>query len=380
MALIDEDIIKDLLYPERRIELFLNIDKLLKKLAASLQINYKRLSLNDSNYIPILFYRKSKSSAPFILIQGAQHNEYNGTFGIIDYLSSKNVESLLEWCENTSGGFCFIPILNVKGFLNPIKENKYGYYTNNPRGINNNEKTLNTNRFWDKTVEYKILNASKYNIPEENRLLGNFLLDIREVKNTPRSKFIILDFHETSLPYKFRKEMEIKFDTDYSIRDHWLKGWILETVLLYKSIPFINKVSKPVVKLVRDALSDLNKDIDLKTVYFLLFTPHSRKFAQYISNKVENIFKTKLWFSTKYCFYHKYPLNGCYCTANMNRPWINAIEIEARKIFFDLEKERNNFENINWYKDHLISHLTLNSKIASKIIKLAIDYLNMLEN
>jgi hypothetical protein len=380
MVIIDDNIIEKLLYPQQRINLFLKIANILQKKADSLQINYKKLRLNDSNYIPVIFQRKLNPSAPFILIQGAQHNEYNGTFGIIDYLNSKSVDSILEWCKNTGGGFCFIPILNVKGFLNPNRENKWGYFTTNPERINNDEINLNTNRFWDKTIDYKILNDSKYNIPEENRLLGNFLLNLREVRDMPNSKFIILDFHETSLPYRFRKDMEIKFDIDYSIRDHWLKGWVLETALLYKNVPFINKVSKPVVKLVRDALSNLNKNIDLKTMYFLLFTPHSRKFAQYISNKVENRYKAKLWFSTKYCFYHKYPLNGCYCTANMNRPWINAIEIEARKIFFDLEKERNNFENINGYKDHLISHLTLNSRIASKIIKFAIDYLNSIEN
>ncbi|MBD3230059.1 MAG: hypothetical protein GF329_17910 [Candidatus Lokiarchaeota archaeon] len=375
MLQIDDNLIKHLLYPELRADIFHKISSSLRKIADSLEINYKELKLENSMVIPIIFHKKINAASPYILIQGAQHNEYNGTFGIMDYLYSGKVRALLRLCERTGGGFCFIPILNVRGFLNPIKENKWGYYTKRPEYMNIDKIKINTNRYWDKTIKYETINNLKSELPEENLKIGNFLLEARQVKKKPHAEFIILDFHETSLPYRFRKQMEMKFDTDYSIKDHWLKGWILETALLHKGIPFTNKISKKVVELVKNTLHELNKEIDEKSLYFLLYTPHSRLFARYVSDKVEKSFKSNLWFSTKYCFYHKYPLNGCYCTANMKRPWLKAIEIEARKIFFNLQEERNKFETNKSYKHYLIKHLTLNSEIASKIIQSSIEYL-----
>ncbi|TFF89548.1 MAG: hypothetical protein EU549_00115 [Promethearchaeota archaeon] len=375
MLQIDDNLIRQLLYSELRADLLQKISNSLQKIASSLEINYIELLLDDSRFIPIIFHKKTNPASPFILIQGAQHNEYNGTFGIIKFLYSKQSESLLRWCEITGGGFCIIPILNVRGFLNPTKENKWGYFTKRPEYMKKDKIKINTNRYWDKTIDYEILNNSKSELPEENRLIGNFLLKLRKVKKNPRSQFIILDFHETSLPYRFRKQMELRFNRDYSIKDHWLKRWILDTALLYKGIPFTTKITKQVVELVKNALYELNKEIDEKTFYFLLYTPYSGSFAKYVSDKVEMQFKSRLWFSTKYYFYHKYPLNGCYCTANMNRPWLKALEIEARKIFFNLQEEREKFEGMKSYKQYLINHLTLNSEIASKIIQSSIEYL-----
>ncbi|MFX0104139.1 MAG: hypothetical protein ACFE75_01455, partial [Candidatus Hodarchaeota archaeon] len=171
--------------------------------------------INNLDFINYQTYETSEGKIPFIRITndskfgeikhvkifvGAQHNEYNGLFSILEFFKLIREEQIKinEIIRNDQILF-FLPLLNPYGFLNPSKNNKSGYYLKNG---------TNLNRFWRRAFapEYKngMEDLNKFPIPEQVVIVKNLLQKYWDNKEI----FIyILDFHETSLLERFPIEL-----------------------------------------------------------------------------------------------------------------------------------------------------------------------------
>lgn len=377
MILLNEQVIIDLLYPERRGEILVKISQFMKEIAKNIEIEYRELRFKGIDLTsPILIQEKRTPSAPFLLCIGAQHNEFNGTFGILDFLSADKVSLLKQWQEGTGGGFCFIPILNLTGFLEPIVENKWGYYV---KGVQNSkvatQNWANCNRFWDKILELDIFEQFENDIPEENRIVGELLYKSRYADSFPQAPLIVLDFHETSLPYRTRKEMAQNFNLDYAVNDSWIRKLTFEDALSYGKLPFTSEINLKIIEDVKSALFKMNSTIEDTTFYFCFYSPYSEEMAKFIDQRLQKKFAPYLWYAHRRTVSHGRKIDGCFVSANMSHPWMSALEIEMRKCFFNLEEERAQYEKNAFYGKKLLKILRMNTELASNAIGFMFDYL-----
>ncbi|MBD3353586.1 MAG: hypothetical protein GF364_19035, partial [Candidatus Lokiarchaeota archaeon] len=88
-----------LLQQDKRADLFKIISNRIAKIAIKYEsLKYKEIKLvNQGLYLPILFKHKKRRNGPLLMFMGAQHNEYNGTFGILDFFQSNPINLLDKW-------------------------------------------------------------------------------------------------------------------------------------------------------------------------------------------------------------------------------------------------------------------------------------------
>ena len=282
---------------------------------------------------------------------GAQHNEYNGLFGILEFFKLLQQEKItFKDIIKENQVLYFLPLMNPYGFLNPRKDNKSGYYL---------KSGTNLNRFWRRAFapEYKSGNEDLdiSPIPEQIKIIKNLLQKYWDNKEI----FIyILDFHETSLLERFPIDLSKNLTPFYKF-DHWLKeGIILNVIKLYnltyyrKPLFFkcnpsadhthINLTHKQIEtfheKLREYILKNQGKG---KLPFYFCYSNKSKDYCLKLAKLVYDKLKEKLWETYFPAFDHSFHNHGCFVRMNdaISRPRIYSMELESQKHFFNIFEE-----------------------------------------
>jgi len=344
-------------------------------------------SLNDLDYIYSEIHEVSEGKIPIIYIKknidfnkikyvklfvGAQHNEYNGLFGILEIFQQiKNNELSIKDLLNENQVLIFSPLMNPFGFLHPKMDNKSGYYL---------ENGMNLNRFWRRTFipEYisEEIEINESPIPDQALLLKKILEPFWEKEDI---KIYIMDFHETSLLERFPRELSMNLSTFYKF-DHWLTEAIIKNIIdlnnvKYHANPLFYKcnsssnhshlnLSIKQVDLIREKLFEYLVNNKGKLPFYFVY---SRKSKEYCVELIDNLYiklKDILWETTLPIHDHEFHDHGCLVKMNddIQRDNVYCIELENQKQFFnifeDIEQSINNekyfFEKLEMINKTLI--------------------------
>ncbi|MFX0028653.1 MAG: hypothetical protein ACFE8B_05560 [Candidatus Hermodarchaeota archaeon] len=379
----DANIIKDLLDVENRQTLFKNILSQLRSYSDSKGIHYYEFETHEG-IIPILVIAKSlnpdkvKSLKVFV---GAQHNEYNGLFGIIEFLKMLQ-KSLIQIDEILIGEqmLIFAPLMNPYGFLNPTIENKSGYHLKNG---------TNLNRFWRRTFapEYKDdeNDLNQYPIPEHAKIFKNLLAKYWERDHI---SIYILDFHETSLLGKFLTNLSNNLQKNsitYKF-SHWLEEEILHNIIELNKIRFtrnplfykcnsdadhshINLTIKQ-LDIVYQNLQDYILRNNEKLPFYFCYSNRSKEICQFFAQKVYEKLKDNLWETIFPAYKHNFTNHGCFVNLNdaTIRKNVYSIELESLKQFFNIFDEIDKSKADKYYFDKKIKKFQLSTQLVVESI------------
>jgi len=373
--------LKGLLDISKRHELFGKIMEQLEELDGINHISLEKLEISDG-IIPIIYIARSlditivKKVKIFI---GAQHNEYNGLFGILEFLTmirekEINLDDLLK--ENQV--LIFAPLMNPYGFLHPSRDNKSGYYLKNG---------TNLNRFWRRAFAPEYINGEddldELEIPEQVTLFKSLLKKYWEKEDI---KIFLLDFHETSLLEKFPRELSMNLTLYYKF-DHWLKeGIILNVMKLYK-IPFYRKplffkcnnsadhnhiqLSLKQLDTVFEKLLHYITKNQGKLPFYFAYSNRSEKYCKELATKVYDKFKDKVWETYFPAFDHSFHDHGCFVKLSdaTSRKNFYSIELESQKQFFDIFEEITKSKNNPDYFTKKLDFINVSLELAVETIK-----------
>ncbi|MFX1394656.1 MAG: hypothetical protein ACFFAH_13935, partial [Promethearchaeota archaeon] len=339
---------------QKRQNLYEEILNFLRELNNLERFNYEEYDSLEG-IIPVVYFNKSISISDAKCIKifiGAQHNEYNGLFGILHFLKRvQNKKILIN--ELMKGGqvLIFFPLMNPYGFLNPSKDNKSGYYLKNG---------TNLNRFWRRTFvpEYNKINDDEieYPIPEHAKIVKKKLKKYWEIKNLP---IYILDFHETSLLERFPKalSMDLKKESITYKFDHWLKEGIIQNIMELYDIKYYKKplFFKCSPKADHNHISLSIKQLDTvfeklleymttnkgKLHFYFCYSDKSKDYCEKIANIIYIKLKEKLWETKFPSVNHRFHDHGCLVKMGdaTSREKVYSIELESQKQFFNLFEE-----------------------------------------
>lgn len=377
---MDIKTLNGLLNVQDRRSLFDEIRERLNKLEPQENFSVTEYETSD-NVIPCVKVAKNLNQDEFSRIKvfiGAQHNEYNGLFGILEFL-----EHLAEDPEKRSTFLrenqllIFFPLMNPHGFLNPSKKNKSGYYLKNGS---------NLNRFWRRTFvpdyEHFHQDGLEFPIPEEchvvKKVLDNFWKD-------DHLALYFMDFHETSLLERFPRELSINLTLYYKF-DHWLKEAIIENILdLYDIKVFrrplffqcnpsadhghVNLTLKQLDK-VFEKLHEYQKDNVNKLPFYFCYSDRSEEYAKKLSKKVYDELQSILWKTNKPAYDHHFHDHGCFvkmCDAT-TRKQVIALELESQKQFFNLFEEIEQADKTPGYHVEKLQKINESLILAKKAI------------
>ncbi|MHA2048655.1 MAG: hypothetical protein ACW986_03495, partial [Promethearchaeota archaeon] len=315
--MIDSKIIDRLLDLDNRSKFHVEILNNLKKYSISRNIHYMELETPEGK-IPVLMLANSLNPDDVKYVKifvGAQHNEYNGLFGTLEFLHMIG-RGILPLNDIFKEGqiLIFAPLMNPYGFIHPRTDNKSGYYLKNG---------LNLNRYWEKvfapgyTSEKENLNRNS--IPEH---ATSFRKLIEKYWEREEIKIYILDFHETSLLERFLKEIANNLE-EKSITykfSHKLQEEILYNIIKLNKNPFsrkplfykctsnadhshINLTIKQlerVTEMLREYIS-INRG---KLAFFFRYSNRSKGYCEKLANIVYNNLKEILWETTFPSFNH----------------------------------------------------------------------------
>ena len=361
-------------------------DEILKKFQSfnNLEhVQYNEYEISDG-IIPVLTITKNldinqiKNVKLFI---GAQHNEYNGLFGILEFF-----EILQEGEIKTSDVFhnkqilIFMPLMNPYGFLNPQKSNKSGYYLRNGE---------NLNRFWRRAFVPEFKNGmedlDEYPPPEQVKIVKDLLDDFWKNETIP---IYILDFHETSLLERFPIELNKNLSSYYKF-DHWLKEGIIFNIIKLYNIPYSRKplffkcnpsadhthinLTYKQIETVSEKLQEyLSKNYGLgKLPFYFCYSNKSKDYCRRLANKVYDKLKDKLWETNFPAFDHSFINHGCFI--NMSdataREKVISMELESQKQFFNIFDEIEKSKSESDYFEKKLDLINLSIELALETIK-----------
>ena len=316
--------LNQLVYPEKRLQFLTDLKKDMQEFGQSNSVHYEELTIpNYSEQIPLIFSEKLDPKGPLLVLLGAQHNEYNGTVGIWSFIKSKEESLLFQWQERYKGGFCIIPLVNVRGFLDPNKDNKWGYYVPGDKSIvipqrvtfseaeNLQHNRVNLNRFWHKVIDWATFNTESESIPAETQLIGKRLLELRHADRFPFSPVIILDFHETSLIYKYYHDLAQNFSPHYLL-NHWVKRWLLNSAISHLNLPMNLEFSQANISLIRKELDLIMKDALEKSAYFISYGLGAENLVQYLEQEINQKFESNLLYTNKRSFLQQFSCGQFY--------------------------------------------------------------------
>lgn len=373
--------LKALLNITSRLELYEKIFEQLEKLNEIDNISFEKHEISEGT-IPIIYIGRSlevdnvKSVKIFL---GAQHNEYNGLFGILEFLTMiREKEIKVEDLLTKDQVLIFAPLMNPYGFLNPSWDNKSGYYLKNGS---------NLNRFWRRTFAPDYVNGKRdlngFELPEQCRIIKKILQKFWEKEDI---KIYLLDFHETSLLERYPRELSRDLTLYYKF-DHWLKEGIILSVMKLYNIPFYRKplfykctrtadhthiqLSMKQLDTVFEKLLHYMAKNQGKLPFYFCYSNKSEDYCKRLANKVYNKFKDELWETTFPAFDHSFHDHGCFVKLSdaTSRKYFFPMELETQKQFFNLFEEMEKSKNDPDYFKNKLDFINMSLELAVETIK-----------
>ncbi|MHA1985627.1 MAG: hypothetical protein ACW98D_03210 [Promethearchaeota archaeon] len=382
--MITKEDLEDLLDLRNRNCLYDKILNKLKSYAKLENVYYSEFKTSEGK-IPIITLAKSLNPEEFKNVKmfvGAQHNEYNGLFGSIEFLDmlENSVISIDEFLKDHDI-IIMAPLMNPYGFLHPRKGNKSGYYLRNG---------ANLNRFWRRTFAPEYQDGEddliNFDIPEHAKILKKVL---EEFWKREEIQVYILDFHETSLLERFSEELNnnLRIDLNSFKFSHWLKEGIIYNViklydikfnrkpLFYKSNPNANfsHINLPIAQLnvVCKKLQEYISTNKGKLKFYFCYSNKSKEFCKRLAQKIYNNLKDILWETYFPAFNHNFNNHGCF--VNMNdvviRKGVYSMELESQKHFFNIFDEIEKSKTQIDYFDKKIKIMNLSIRLVVESIK-----------
>ncbi len=339
--------------------------------------------------IPCIFIKNNVDSKGIKYVKvfiSAQHNEFNGLFGTLEFLNhiSDNNRELNEILSKNQD-LIFFPIMNPYGFLNPSKNNKFGYFLKNG---------TNLNRFWRRTFapEHPLSQRDSIGnqIPEHAAFVKKVL---QKYWDNEKITIYILDFHETSLLDRFSLDLLNNFSKKSIMYkfNHWLKeGIILNVIKLYN----INYHKKPLFKKKKQSdnytqISISSKQLDFvyeklqkyisnnsgKLPFYFLYSDKSKNYCLKLAKEIYEKLKDNLWETYYPAFNHNFIDHGCFVKMSDATPRKNiyTMEIESQKQFFNLFEEYEKSNSDPDYFENKLRSINLSIKLAHEAIKKMIN-------
>ncbi|MBY9005464.1 MAG: hypothetical protein KGD63_01770 [Candidatus Lokiarchaeota archaeon] len=376
--------LKSLLDPKVRGVYYKDLLLLFKNLTQVDNISYFQYETLEG-VIPCIYIKSNCDFKDIKFVKvfiSAQHNEYSGLYGIINFLKHIADDKInLDSIINKNQDIFFFPIMNPYGFLNPRQNNKSGYFLKN--------KT-NLNRFWRRTFapEHHLSKNDnvEYPLPEHSKYVKKIL---QKYWNRDKITISILDFHESSLLEKFPNHLlENLSQESISYKfDHWLKeGIILNVMKLYK-IPYYRKplFTKCIQSIDHTHINLTNKQLELvyeklekyislnsgKLPFYFCYSNKSKDFCQRLSSVVYKNLKDILWETYFPSFNHEFHDHGCFVKMSdaTSRKNIYTIEVESKKHFFNIFNEYQKSKSDPKYFDKKIFSINQSIKLAYESIK-----------
>jgi hypothetical protein len=352
--MIDSKIIERLLDLDTRHMFYEEILNILKNYSTMRNFNYVEIETSEGR-IPVIMIAKYLNPDDINYVKiflGAQHNEYNGLFGILEFLTMVESETIpLNDILREDQLLIFAPLMNPYGFINPRTDNKSGYYLKNG---------LNLNRYWGEVFAPGQLsergNLNRNLIPEHaisfRKLIEKYWID-------ENVQIYILDFHETSLLERYLNELvndlQVKSIT-YKF-SHWLKEGIISNVIKLNGIPFsreplfyksspnadhthINLTMKQLEE-VTEMLQEFISANNGKLAFYFCYNNKSKDFCERLANIVYNNLREMLWETCAPSYIHNITKHGC--IVNLSdldiRQGVYSMELESEKLFFNIFNE-----------------------------------------
>ncbi|MHA2283531.1 MAG: hypothetical protein ACXAC5_22035 [Promethearchaeota archaeon] len=382
--MINKEDLKDLLNLSNRNALFEKILKKLKGFADLEHINYYEFKTSEGT-IPIIIITKSSIPEEIRYVKvfiGAQHNEYNGLFGIIEFLNliDKSFISVNEILKSHQI-LIFAPLMNPYGFLNPRKDNKSGYYLRNG---------TNLNRYWRRTFapEYKNDEDDLNNrqIPEHTHIIKSLLDKYWRREEIP---LYIMDFHETSLLRRYSEELNknLKRDSNTYKFNHWLKEGIVYNIIKLYNIKFTRKplfykctpkadhthinLTVKQLDIVCEKLQEYISNNIEKLQFYFCYSNRSKEFCEQLAHSISNKLEDILWETYFPAFNHNFNDHGCFVNMNdvIKRKGVYSMELEAPKQFFNIFDEIEKSKADLNYFDKKIRVMNMSIKLVVESIK-----------
>jgi len=361
--------LKELLDLPNRTKLYEKILTQFKKFSKLDNLDYLEFETSEGK-VPIIIISKEldPNKVKFVKVfVGAQHNEYNGLFGILEFLNMIETSkiSINEIILNFQI-LIFAPLMNPYGFLYPKKENKSGYFLKNG---------TNLNRYWQRTFipEYnkEEIHLNQSEIAEHTRIIKNLLEKFWEKEDI---SIYILDFHETSLFKRFSIDLIEKLNKNsitYKF-SHWLEEAIVYNIIKLYKIPHFRKplfykykpntnhthinLTTKQLDMVYERLKEYIANNNKKLSFYFCYSNRSKKYCMELAQKVYGKLKELLWETYFPAFNHQYQDHGC--LVNMNeatkRKNVYSMELESEKHFFNIFEEiEKSKKDINYFEEKL---------------------------
>ncbi|MFW9900196.1 MAG: hypothetical protein ACFFDY_02780 [Candidatus Thorarchaeota archaeon] len=377
------DTLKLLLDVSCRSQLFAKILNELEKVKKINFIDYQAHEISDGIIPTVKIAKNSKLDeiSHVKVFIGAQHNEYNGLFGILEFLRLiyEGVVEINDILQEDQILY-FIPLMNPFGFLNPNKDNKSGYYLKNG---------TNLNRFWRRAFapNYKDgeNDLDKLPTPEQVILIKKIFQKYWEKENI---SLYILDFHETSLLERFPIELAANLNLFYKF-DHWLKEGIVLNIIKLYSIPYYrkplfykcnpsadhthlnltHKQFETVFEKLREYMS--RNQGKGKLPFYFCYNNKSREYCSKLANIVYNKLKEKLWETYYPAFDHYFINHGCFVNMSdaTSRPRVYSMELETQKQFFNIFDEIQKSKSDPNYYEIKLNLINVSIELVLETIK-----------
>jgi hypothetical protein len=346
-------------------------------------VQYNEHKISDG-IIPILTIANNLDINQIKIVKlfiGAQHNEYNGLFGILDFFKilQKGEIRISDIVQNNQI-LIFMPLMNPYGFLNPQKNNKSGYYLRNGE---------NLNRFWRRAFVPEFENGmedlDEVPPPEQVKIVKDLLDDFWE---NEKISIYILDFHETSLIERFPIELNQNFAPYYKF-DHWLKEGIIYNIIKLNNISYSRKplffkcnpsadhthinLTYKQVETVSEKLQEyLSKNLGQgKLPFYFCYGNKSRDYCIRLANLVYDKLKAKLWETYFPAFDHSFINHGCFINMSdaTSRKNVISMELESQKQFFNIFDEIEKSKSESNYFEKKLDLINLSLELALETIK-----------
>ena len=378
--------LKHLLNLEKREVLF---DKVFDELRESGKLNYVKFEAFETSEgsIPVISITKSSDPREVKFLKvfvGAQHNEYNGLFGMLKFLKlikeeHIDIHALLE----NGQMLLFLPLMNPYGFLNPRKDNKSGYYLKNG---------TNLNRYWRRTFAPEFHNfnddQNEHPLPEHTKIVKKILKPYWDREDIA---IYILDFHETSLLQRDLSDLVQNLSKEsitYKF-DHVYKDMIILNILKMYNIPYYREplfkncgrnanhrhiqLSMKQIDIVCEKLFDYVSNNHNKLPFYFCYSERSKNYCQKLANIVYHKLEAKktLWETCYPSISHQHVYHGCIVLMNdaASRPNLYALEIECHKQFFNIFEEYEKSKVDPLYFDEKLRSINISLELIVESIR-----------